>query len=509
MSFVDEVLNQKGLIVAFLLSLTVIGLYLHHVNRGFLITPEEIRSLSPKRWTVEEIKKMSAEYQKSPVDVMKHLPPKQDRRYIVVGGSGLIGSWIVIHLLLRGENPLAIRVIDIRQRSLKSLISTFQKHSCYDTLRKAYPLVGYEHADISSEDSTLRAFNAAWPTNVAKLPLTIFHTAAVIRMYERYKDFLPRSIPINIGGTRNVISAAKVSGADVLISTSSASINTRAPRWWLPPWRLYPQGSWQIERDEDFMLEDTYADFVSNYNYTKARAEKLIRGEDDAKSGFRTGVIRPGNGVYGSGDDLTAGLFLKRGGSPTWMAHVFQNFVYVENISIAHLLYEQRLLELRTHKGRPDIGGQSYIVTDPNPAITFRDMHLCLETLANTKPKFPVLPPLPFFLMANAIELYAVIQHRYLSWLLPPPTGDALFLQPGTFGTCGHVILDDSRARLSPEEGGLGYNAPWTTLQGLCKQVQEWNAEHSDVSLVDRKTDGLVSTLTKPDEIVHALPQQL
>ena len=36
-----------------------------------------------------------------------------------------------------------------------------------------------------------------------------------------------------------------------------------------------------------------------------------------------------------------------------------------------------------------------------------------------------------------------------------------------------HAIFDDSRARLSPEEGGLGYKGGWTTVQGLYKTVVE------------------------------------
>lgn len=45
--------------------------------------------------------------------------------------------------------------------------------------------------------------------------------------------------------------------------------------------------------------------------------------------------------------------------------------------------------------------------------------------------------------------------------------------------------MDDSRARKSPEEGGLGYQPPITTLDGMCKEVIEWNA------MVEKKEDGV------------------
>lgn len=72
--------------------LAAVILYLYHVNRGMLQVPEETRLLSPHRWTIDEI---NAAYKKTiedPVDVSKSIPPKQGlgRRYIVVGGSGMI-----------------------------------------------------------------------------------------------------------------------------------------------------------------------------------------------------------------------------------------------------------------------------------------------------------------------------------------------------------------------------------------------------------------------------------
>lgn len=70
-------------------SIAGLALYLYHVNRGMTEVPEEARLLSPRRWTVEEIKEAYRKAIESPVDVSKSLPPKQHRRYIVVGGSGL------------------------------------------------------------------------------------------------------------------------------------------------------------------------------------------------------------------------------------------------------------------------------------------------------------------------------------------------------------------------------------------------------------------------------------
>lgn len=63
---------------------------------------------------------------------------------------------------------------------------------------------------------------------------------------------------------------------------------------------------------------------------------------------------------------------------------------------------------------------------------------------------------------------------------LPKVSGDLAILQPALFSISDvNVIADDSRARLKPEQGGLGYSAPLTSLDGMCKEVEEWNRRHS------------------------------
>lgn len=78
-------MELKIVIGAFLV-LTV--LYLFHLNRALTGTPEEARKFAQQRWTKEELMEEYARVQRAPTDVRKYLPPKQGRRYVVVGGSG-------------------------------------------------------------------------------------------------------------------------------------------------------------------------------------------------------------------------------------------------------------------------------------------------------------------------------------------------------------------------------------------------------------------------------------
>lgn len=73
----------------------VAGLYLCHINAAMKRVPEEARKSSPHRWTIDEIKAAFKDSLENPVDVLKSLPPKQSRRYVVVGGSG---TFSLMHL---------------------------------------------------------------------------------------------------------------------------------------------------------------------------------------------------------------------------------------------------------------------------------------------------------------------------------------------------------------------------------------------------------------------------
>jgi hypothetical protein len=66
----------------------LVALYMWRVNAAMKVVPEEAQKLSPHRWTLEEIKAAYKKNLEAPIDVTKSLPPKQSRRYVIVGGTG-------------------------------------------------------------------------------------------------------------------------------------------------------------------------------------------------------------------------------------------------------------------------------------------------------------------------------------------------------------------------------------------------------------------------------------
>jgi len=219
--------------------------------------------------------------------------------------TGLVGGHIVLHLLARGQPPEAIRILD------------FQKPHRQDMLTGAAADVDFVQVDVASASSTDRAFGKPWRASVAGLPLTVFHTAAVIVPTERSRLLYGFTEAVNVRGTENVVSAARLAGADVFVYTSSGSVSIRPVRFWVPPWswRSWPEHYAQLMDEADFFRPPRkHEAFFANYPASKATAERIVCAANHAA--FRTGAIRPCHGVYGHPTDNTVGGPLNMGVLP-------------------------------------------------------------------------------------------------------------------------------------------------------------------------------------------------
>jgi hypothetical protein len=67
---------------------SVIVVYLWLVNQAIVQVPPDVQKISPRRWTKKGMKETYERISREPIDFTPHLPPKLDRRYVVVGSSG-------------------------------------------------------------------------------------------------------------------------------------------------------------------------------------------------------------------------------------------------------------------------------------------------------------------------------------------------------------------------------------------------------------------------------------
>ncbi|KAI0475477.1 hypothetical protein GGR56DRAFT_695172 [Xylariaceae sp. FL0804] len=436
-------------------ALALLLAYLVRVNQLLGSTPDEVRKLAGPPWTPDllrqtyrELEQQQKQHQPPEYAYTDKLPPRLDRRYIVTGGSGLVGGHIVRQLLARGTPARAIRIVDIRAPE-----------------EEEEEVVDFARADVSSRASVDAAFARPWPADVARRPLTVFHTAAVILASERSRRAWALPEAVNVRGTEHVLAAARASGASVFSATSSGSIAIRPVQpfaWALPP----PPWKWQWRTRRRSW-------YFGNYPASKAAAERLVCAAD--AEGFRAGCVRPANGVYGDPTDNTVGDPLAREVLPTWVPHITQSFVHGANVAIAQFVLPGPGPTSR-HGGRP------YVVTDPNPPITFGDLYRCIQTLSVHRLVLVRVPPVAVLLLAHAVEAYDELRRalpRPLEVLLPPLGRDIRHLKPGLFSICTHLVAADAEARRPVDRGGLGYEGVVTTLRGMVGEVLEWNREHT------------------------------
>ncbi|KAK5655495.1 hypothetical protein OQA88_5766 [Cercophora sp. LCS_1] len=491
----DTVFFVAGTAVFFVL------VYLIRLNQVLSGTPDEIGRLSPTRWTRELLLQTLERLQATPITTKSYahrIPPKLERRYIVTGGSGLVGGYIVLQLLERGQPPESIRIVDFRAPNRD------------DMAHGAAAKVDFVQTDISSTASTERAFAKPWDRELRTLPLTVFHTAAVIVPADRSKLEYSFCEAVNVKGTQHIVDAAKRAGADVFVSTTSASISIRPVGLWVAPWKLWgklkwPRNFWQVLDERDFLLPPRkHEEYYANYPASKAAAERIVCAANSEL--FRTGCIRPANGVYGNPTDNTVGGPLSMRTCPTWTSHIVQSFVHGANAAVAHLHFEEVLASSGSRNAHQ--AGRPFVVTDPNPPISYGDLYLVIKALAITPFRTLDLPPIIMVLLSYIIESYHLLRLHYspLRCVLPSIPGDVKHLKPALFSICTHLVASNDVASRPVDAGGLGYRGILTTLEGMTQEVLEWNIAHQTAG---KQTVAYQTSVSLADEIQKATAGQM
>jgi len=215
--------------------------------------------------------------------------------YLVIGGSGFLGSHIVDGLLNRGEGSVA--VFDIVQRIFDDRITFF-------------------NGDICNEQQLSDAIQKCQAS-------VIIHTASPSP--EAPKEVHQR---VNVEGTRTVIAAAVANAVPKLVYTSSAGV-------------VFNKNN-IVDADERMPFPKT----DESYNTTKQMAEDIILAAN-GKDGLATCALRPA-GIYGPRDRLmmpSAAQVVARG---QWSIQIGKNdnifdWTYVDNVVVAHLLAADKL----------------------------------------------------------------------------------------------------------------------------------------------------------------------
>jgi len=239
---------------------------------------------------------------------------------LVTGASGFLGSHVTRQLVARGENVRVLLRASSNNRAIADL-----------------PLE-YVTGDLRDAASLARALSGV---------TRVFHVAADYRLWAKRKQDIYDS---NVGGTRNLLDAAKRAGVSQFIYTSTVAT-------------IAVDRSEQPSEFTDAKLEE----MVGHYKRSKWQAERLVL--DSAKQGFPAIVAMPTTpvGPWDWKPTPTGKIILDflNGKMPGYVKTGL-NFVGVEECAAGHLLISD--------KGKV---GERYLLGAEN--LTLKEM---LDTLA-------------------------------------------------------------------------------------------------------------------------------
>jgi len=241
--------------------------------------------------------------------------PLDGKRCLVTGGAGFLGRNLVTALRAKG---CPVHVLD--------------------TAPSPRPQEGVRwfQGDVRSHADVLAACEGVD---------TVFHTAAVIEALTHARRSVVHAIEsINVGGTQNVVRAARRSGVRRLVHTSS----------------IVASFCMDAAGGDESAPYSTSRDL---YTSTKIAGERAVL--DANGNGLLTCAIRPG-GIYGPGERMTYGRLVRalKMGVPLVVfgdGAARLDYVYIDNLVDAELRAAERLVE-----GSP-VCGQAYFLSDETP----------------------------------------------------------------------------------------------------------------------------------------------
>jgi 3beta-hydroxy-Delta5-steroid dehydrogenase / steroid Delta-isomerase len=326
---------------------------------------------------------------------------------LVTGGSGFVGANLVAELLEQGHQ---VRSFD----------------------RAPSPLPAHPRLEVVQGDICDKATVAAAVNGID----TVFHTAAIIELMggasvsDEYRE---RSFAVNVGGTENLVEAARTAGAMRFVYTASNSV---------------VMGGKRISGgDETLPYTERFNDL---YTETKVVAERFVLSQNGV-GGMLTCSIRP-SGIWGRGDQ-------------TMFRKVFENVIaghtkvlvgnknikldnsYVHNLIHGFILAAQHLVP------GGSAPGQAYFINDGEPINMFEFSRPVVEACGQPWPKFWVSGRLVKFLMS-------VWQWFHFRFGIPKPLLEPLAVE--------RLYLDNYFS-IAKAQRDLGYQPLFTTDQAMAE----------------------------------------
>jgi len=258
---------------------------------------------------------------------------------LVTGGAGYVGSMIIQRLL---DSGLQVHSFDLAPSAI-------------------------DHERLTSFTGDIRQYDDI--ASACDGVSTIFHTAAVISLLGLCRESVrSRVLDINVGGSRQLIKAAKDAGVARLITTSTHNVSF----------------------DRAIVMGDESTPYATRpidlYTETKALAEKEILAADNGPTGLRTCALRPG-GIWGGNEGgVMLQSILKQVAGGQFKALIGDGSAETDNTHVENLVDAQLLAAEKLASQAERVGGEAYYITDGEPMNALEWLRPLIEGLGETFP---------------------------------------------------------------------------------------------------------------------------
>jgi 3beta-hydroxy-delta5-steroid dehydrogenase/steroid delta-isomerase len=283
---------------------------------------------------------------------------------------------------------------------------------------------------------------------------TIIHTAAIIDLMgggSVSEEYRQRSFAVNLGGTQNLVHAARAAGVKRFVYTASNSV--------------VMGGQVITNGDETLPYTDRFNDL---YTETKVAAEKFVLAENGV-DGMLTCSIRP-SGIWGRGDQTMFRRVFENVLAGNVKVLVGSKHSKLDNSFIHNLIHGFILAGEHLVPGG-SAPGQAYFVNDGEPINMFEFSRPIVEACGESLPKFRVPGRLALFVMT-------VWQWLHFKFGLPKPPVEPLGIE--------RISLNNyfSTAKANRD---LGYTPLFTTQQAMAECLPYYTDLYDSMKAVGQK----------------------
>ncbi|ODQ65107.1 NAD(P)-binding protein [Nadsonia fulvescens var. elongata DSM 6958] len=270
---------------------------------------------------------------------------RSERIYLVTGGSGFIGSWIVRYLLLRGETNVVI--LDSRQPP-----TDLTKHGAQ-----------FRKLNIADKEQLNEAVLSELSTSPYE-DIVVYHCAAVVKYHHADdRSFQSAVSDYNIKLAQSIIDTFSMNDSIkvpvALINFSDLIAYKHSVSWW----KFWDHATW-LQYMPDNINELRPTTFISNYARSKYEATELLHEVGrDTSSSFSVSTLIPGNFVSGHLGDTLLSPVIYYGGGLLHNWSIPFNLIHVEDVAQAALCLENRLTSTEI-SSRELVQGQKFVIAN-------------------------------------------------------------------------------------------------------------------------------------------------